>query len=338
MRLRAEQLARHLQQDLLPVYLVAGDEPLQQDEALDALRAAARARGFDERHRFSADTGIDWNALRNEAQSLSLFGGRRILEVILLDKRPDKDGSAILRELLEQSLPDTLLLIRCSRLDRRRDWNSAWVKAVESSGAVMEVWPVEGKQLQHWLRDRLASRGLSIDEDALELLIQRSEGNLLAAAQEIDKLALIIDDKPNVGKRVTAAAVQQAVGDSSRYTPFDLGDALSAGDASRAIRILHTLRAEGVEAPVVLWALTREIRLLDTLATGGAPPRLPPARLRALQAQASRLPPRQIHRALALAIRTDQTIKGMEPGDPWLHLAGLVMRLAGTPLPGVLEK
>lgn len=333
MRLRAEQLARHLQQDLLPVYLVAGDEPLQQDEALDALRAAARARGFDERHRFSADTGIDWNALRNEAQSLSLFGGRRILEVILLDKRPDKAGSAILRELLEQSPADTLLLIRCSRLDRRRDWNSAWVKAVESAGAVMEVWPVEGKQLHHWLRDRLASRELSIDEDALELLIQRSEGNLLAAAQEIDKLALIVDDK-----RVTAAAVQQAVGDSSRYTPFDLGDALSAGDASRAMRILHTLRAEGVEAPVVLWALTREIRLLDTLATGGPPPRLPPARLRALQAQASRLPPRQIHRALALAIRTDQTIKGMEPGDPWLHLAGLVMRLAGTPLPGVLER
>lgn len=333
MRLRAEQLGKHLQGDLLPVYLVAGDEPLQQDEALDALRASARQRGFDERHRFSADTGIDWNALRNEAQSMSLFGGRRILELVLLDKRPDKNGSEIIRELLAQPSPDTLLLVRCSRLDRRRDWHSAWVKAVESSGAILEVWPVEGKQLHHWLRDRLASRGLNIDEPALELLIQRSEGNLLAAAQEIDKLALLAE-----AGTVTPAIVQQAVGDSSRYTPFDLTDAISGGDPVRAMRILRTLRAEGVEAAVVLWALAREVRTLDALASGGAPPRMPPQRLRALQAQANRLPPRQIHRALALAVRADQTLKGMTPGDPWQPLASLVLRLTGAPLPASLER
>lgn len=333
MRLRGEQLAKHLQGDLLPVYLVAGDEPLQQDEALDALRATARQQGFDERHRFSADTGIDWNALRNETQSLSLFGGRRLLELVLHDKRPDKTGSETLRELLAQPNSDTLLLIRCSRLDRRRDWNSAWVKAVESTGAVLEVWPVEGKQLYHWLRDRLASRHLSIEEPALELLIQRSEGNLLAAAQEVDKLALLAEDGI-----VTPATVQQAVGDSSRYTPFDLTDAISGGDPARAIRILRTLRAEGVEAPVVLWALSREVRTLDALASGGAPPRMPPQRLRALQAQANRLPPRQIHRALALAVRADQAVKGMAPGDPWQHLASLVLRLTGAPLPAGLEQ
>ena len=300
MRLRVEQLAKHLQNDLLPVYLVAGDEPLQQDECLDALRAAARQKGFDERHRFSADTGIDWNALLNESQSLSLFGGRRILELVLLEKRPDKAGSQILRDLLDHPNDDTLILIRCSRLDRRKDWNSAWVKAVEKVGAVVEIWPVEGKQLQHWLRDRLAALKLTIDDDALELLIQRSEGNLLAAAQEVDKLALLATDG-----RVDAATVQQAVGDSSRYTPFDLTDATSGGDANRALRILRTLRAEGVEAPVVLWALGREIRALDALATGGAPPRLPPQRLRALQAQAGRMPPRQLHQCQALAIRAD---------------------------------
>ena len=301
MRLRVEQLAKHLQNDLLPVYLVAGDEPLQQDECLDALRAAARQKGFDERHRFSADTGIDWNALLNESQSMSLFGGRRILELVLLEKRPDKAGSQILRDLLDHPNDDTLILIRCSRLDRRKDWNSAWVKAVEKVGAVVEIWPVEGKQLQHWLRDRLAALKLTIDDDALELLIQRSEGNLLAAAQEVDKLALLATDG-----RVDAATVQQAVGDSSRYTPFDLTDATSGGDANRALRILRTLRAEGVEAPVVLWALGREIRALDALATGGAPPRLPPQRLRALQAQAGRMPPRQLHQSQALAIRAPQ--------------------------------
>ena len=174
---------------------------------------------------------------------------------------------------------------------------------------------------------------MTIDDDALELLIQRSEGNLLAAAQEVDKLALLATDG-----RVDAATVQQAVGDSSRYTPFDLTDATSGGDANRALRILRTLRAEGVEAPVVLWALGREIRALDALATGGAPPRLPPQRLRALQAQAGRMPPRQLHQCQALAIRADQAVKGMGPGDPWQFLAGLVLRLCGKPLPAILEK
>ena len=160
---------------------------------------------------------------------MSLFGGRRILELVLLEKRPDKAGSQILRDLLDHPNDDTLILIRCSRLDRRKDWNSAWVKAVEKVGAVVEIWPVEGKQLQHWLRDRLAGLKLTIDDDALELLIQRSEGNLLAAAQEVDKLALLATDG-----RVDAATVQQAVGDSSRYTPFDLTDATSGGDARNA--------------------------------------------------------------------------------------------------------
>ena len=333
MRLRPEQLGKHLADRLLPAYLVAGDEPLQQGELLDDLRRAARDQGFDERHRFSSDTGIDWNALLNESQSMSLFGGRRILELVLLEKRPDKNGSQILRDLLDHPNDDTLILIRCSRLDRRKDWNSAWVKAVEKVGAVVEIWPVEGKQLQHWLRDRLAALKLTIDDDALELLIQRSEGNLLAAAQEVDKLALLATDG-----RVDAATVQQAVGDSSRYTPFDLTDATSGGDANRALRILRTLRAEGVEAPVVLWALGREIRALDALATGGAPPRLPPQRLRALQAQAGRMPPRQLHQCQALAIRADQAVKGMGPGDPWQFLAGLVLRLCGKPLPAILEK
>lgn len=334
MRLRADQLGKHLKgEELLPVYLVAGDEPLQQDETLDALRSAARQRGFEERQRFSADTGIDWNALLNEAQSLSLFGGRRILEVVLNDKRPDKAGSQILRDLMATPSPDTLLLIRCSRLDRRKDWGSAWIKALDGCGAVIEIWPVEGRQLYPWLRDRLASRGLNADEDALELLIQRSEGNLLAAAQEVDKLALLAENG-----HVTPETVQQSVGDSSRYTPFDLTDATAQGDPARALRVLRTLRAEGVEPPVILWALSRHLRGLDALLTGGNPPRMPPPRMRAMETQASRLRPRQLHQAQALAIRADRTVKGMAPGDPWKHLSSLVLRLTGQPLPPILER
>ena len=268
MRLRPEQLGKHLADRLLPAYLVAGDEPLQQGELLDDLRRAARDQGFDERHRFSSDTGIDWNALLNESQSMSLFGGRRILELVLNDKRPDKAGSQILRDVLASPGDDTLLLIRCSKLDRRKDWNSAWVKALDEVGAVIEVWPVEGAGLRNWLQDRLASRGLSATEDALALLIERSEGNLLAAAQEVDKLTLLVEDG-----RVGPEDVQQAVGDSSRYSPFDLTEATAQGNAQRVLHIIQTLRAEGVEPPVLLWALSRDIRILDGMLSGGPPPR-----------------------------------------------------------------
>ncbi|MDX1803899.1 MAG: DNA polymerase III subunit delta [Alcanivorax sp.] len=333
MRLRPEQLARQLSQSLLPVYLVAGDEPLQQDELLDTLRQAAREQGFDERQRFSSDTGIDWNSLLNESQSMSLFGGRRILELVLGEKRPDKNGSQILRDILAAANPDTLLLIRCSRLDRRKDLKSAWVKALDEVGAIIEVWPVEGNNLRHWLQDRLTSRGLHASDDAMALLIERSEGNLLAAAQEVDKLALLVEDG-----QVGPDDVQQAVGDSSRYSPFDLTEATAQGNVQRVLHILQTLRAEGVEPPVLLWALSRDIRTLDSLIGGGPPPRLPPQKVRAMQGQARRLDNRQLRIAQSLAIRADQCIKGMAKGDPWQHLTSLALRLAGQPLPRSLER
>ena len=337
MRLRPEQLGKHLSATLLPVYLVAGDEPLQQGELIDDLRRAARDQGFDERQRFSSDTGIDWNALLNESQSMSLFGGRCILELVLNDKRPDKTGSQILRDVLAGlkggASSDTLLLIRCSRLDRRKDWNSAWVKAVDEMGAVIEVWPVEGKGLRNWLQERLTSRGLRANEDALALLIERSEGNLLAAAQEVDKLALLVENG-----QVGPEDVQQAVGDSSRYSPFDLTEATAQGDSQRVMHIIQTLRAEGVEPPVLLWALSRDIRLLDGMLGGGPPPRLPPQRVRAMQNQAQRLNPQQLRIAQACAIRADQCVKGMAKGDPWKHITSLALRLAGHPLPRSMER
>ncbi|MCG8391444.1 MAG: DNA polymerase III subunit delta [Pseudomonadales bacterium] len=333
MRLRPEQLGKHLSDRLLPAYLVAGDEPLQQGELLDDLRRAARDQGFDERHRFSSDTGIDWNALLNESQSMSLFGGRRILELVLGEKRPDKAGSQILQDMLAHPGDDTLLLIRCSKLDRRKDLKSAWVTALDQVGAIIEVWPVEGNGLRNWLQDRLASRGLRASEDALALLIERSEGNLLAAAQEVDKLALLVEDG-----QVGPEDVQQAVGDSSRYSPFDLTEACAQGDPQRVLHIIQTLKAEGVEPPVLLWALSRDIRILDSLIGGGQPPRLPPQRVRAMQAQARRLNPQQLRAAQAGAIRADQCVKGMAKGDPWQYLTAVALRLAGQPLPRSMER
>lgn len=332
MQIKPEQLSRHLAKQLLPAYLVAGDEPFQLGECVDAIRRAAREQGYLERLVFSTDTGIDWAGLYSEAQSLSLFGGRRIIEIRFGEKRPDKAASEILLNLLTSPAPDTLLLVTASKLDRRRDHNSQWVKALDKSGAVTEVWPVTASQLPRWAEARLRRSGLAATPDALALLVERSEGNLLACAQEIDKLALLFP-----GATLEPSHVQQAVGNSSRFSPFDLTDALAAGDLPRALRILDTLRSEGVEAPVVLWALSRDVRSLAALAAGQDPGRMPPQRARQLEQFARRLGQPALARALALCASADQAIKGMASGDPWQHLASILLRLCGRALPAVME-
>lgn len=334
MQLRNEQLANQLEKKLLPAWLIAGDEPLQQGEACDLVRRHARTQGFDERERFDADVGIDWNAVHHEAQNLSLFGGRRILEIRLGEKRPDKTGSGILCDLLAEVPDDTLLLISCSRLDRKKDLNSKWVKALDAAGAVVQVWPIGPDQLPGWIQQRLKQQGLSASGEAAALLAERAEGNMLACAQEVEKLALLYP-----GRTLELADIQDAVGDSSRFSPFDLTEALTRGQAQRALRILDTLREEGVEPPVLLWALARETRAMAAMAAGRDPGiRMPPARLNALQQHARRLGPDSLQQALARAATVDRAIKGQSPEDPWRGLASLVLRLAGSPLPAALER
>ncbi len=335
MQLRPEHLEARLKKEPAYVWLIAGDEPFQQMECADRIRQWARQeQGFAERLVFSSDGGgVDWNGVYNEGRAMSLFGDRRIIEVRLGDKRPDKAASAILVELCAEISSDTLLLITCSRLDRRRDMKSKWVQAVDRAGALIEVWPVQTERLPGWIQTRLKSRGLSATADAVELLTQRSEGNLLACAQEIDKLALLCPEG-----EVTPAHVQQAVGNSSRFTPFDLADALAEGDASRCLRVLDTLVAEGVELPVILWALAREIRAMCAMAEGLDPGvRMPPQRLRTLQARARKLGLPTLQRAQSLAARADQAIKGMSRDNPRDLITALLLRLCRHPLPEIME-
>lgn len=333
MNLKPEQLKKHLAGELKPFYLVGGDEPFQVGESCDLIRHAARQQGFEERQLFNADTGVDWDAIHAEAQSLSLFGGRRIIEIRLGGKRPDKAGSQVLQELFASPPPDTLILISCSRLDRRKDLGSKWVKALDGEGVVIQVWPVAPQALPEWIRQRLAIHGLGISRDAATLLAERAEGNLLACAQEVDKLALLFPQQ-----NLEVEQIQQSVGYSSRYSPFDLTDALTRGDPRRALRVLDTLQEEGVEPPVILWALTREIRAMTALLNGSDPGvRMPPQRLRLLEQHAGRLGRSGLEQALAQAAGIDRSIKGMSPVSPWQGLATLVMRLSGHPLPARLE-
>ena len=255
MQLKAEQLAKHLQDQCLPVYLLTGDEPLLLQECADLVRSAARAAGCTEREVLdTAPKDFSWEALLHSAAELSLFGERKVIELRLPDGKPGAEGSKALCAYLEQASGDDVLLVISGKIDRQSQ-NSKWFKALDKVGAVVQVWPVTARDMPRWLRQRLGQAGLGIDEDALELLAERLEGNLYAAVQEVEKLKLLAG-----GDNVTLQTVTTAVLDNARYNLFTMVDTALAGKPEATLRMLHGLRAEGTDVVPLLWAVAREIR------------------------------------------------------------------------------
>jgi DNA polymerase III subunit delta len=248
MQLRPAQLAAHLKQPLLPLYVVAGEEPLIIQESLDALRAAARKQGYSERQVLDADRAFDWSALTQAAASLSLFATRRLIEVNLPSGAPGDAGAKALKALAEAPVPDTVIVLICGPLEYRTR-QSGWYTTLEGKGASLYVWPVKPEELPHWIGDRLAAAGLKATREAIELLVHRTEGNLLAAQQDIEKLKLL-----HAGETLTEENIQLAVADSARFDAFDLTDRVLMGDAEGAVRSLGRLREEGVELPALVGA------------------------------------------------------------------------------------
>lgn len=334
MKLAPERLPDQLKTRLAPVYLITGDEPLQLDEAADAVRAAARAQGFSEREIFEAERGFDWNQLRNASANLSLFAARRVLDVRLGNTKPADAGAEALMACAADPAPDTLLLVTCGKLERG---GGAWVSALEQAGVMVQVWPVDARELPAWLARRLRSRGLVPDADAVALLAERVEGNLLAAAQEVEKLLLLRGPGP-----VDADAIREATADSARFDAFKLVDAALAGDRARSVRILEGLRQEGTEPPMIIGALTYTLRELANLAwqiEAGTPAQQVLGKVwqqrRPLFQQALRRGrARDWQRLLARAARVDRVTKGQAPGQPWDELLNLTASLAGLHLPG----
>ena len=335
MRLRPDQLAAHLRKTLALLYLVFGEEPLQALEAADAIRAAARERGH-ERDCLTVETGFDWNSLRQQACSPSLFAPLRLLELRMGNAKPGDAGAQALSAYAARPPEDVALLITAGKLD----WNtqkSRWFAALDEAGVVVAAAPVEPQQLPGWIERRLRSRGLDPAPEAVTLLAERVEGNLLAAAQEIEKLALLADDR-----ELTAQAVLAAVGDSARYSIYDFVDAALLGQPERVARILDGLRDEGIEPVLVNWALHQESRRLAMLAFARSRGQALEAALaeqkvwekrKPLLRQASqRLALTGCRRLLRACARTDRTIKGAETGSPWNALLANGLRLAGLEL------
>jgi DNA polymerase-3 subunit delta len=332
LKLALNQLGAQLQRGLAGLYLIAADEPLLVAEATDRIREAARAHGFTERKVHSVDRHFNWDQLAGAGDSLSLFAERRIVELRLLAPRPGDAGGKAIRALAEATDPDRLVIISIqAKLDQAAQ-RSVWVRTVEQHGVVVDIRPVSRENLPAFITQRARSKGLSIAADAAELLAERVEGNLLAADQELTKLALICDDG-----RVDADAVLEAVATSARYDVFRLSDAVLAGDLKRTLTVLAGLRSEGTAAPLVLWALTREILQLSQLkhaaARGHSVEQLM-GRLRIWQSRQAvirralaRYSDAELTRLVGVAARVDRVVKGLERAPVWESITGLVLQL-----------
>jgi len=305
-------------------------------EAGDQVRAAARQAGVSERQVFHADAQFDWNQLYHANQSMSLFGDRQLLELRLTGKLNDAGRKALVAYAGDAN-PDNLLLIVSDKIEAAQS-KAKWFAGVTDAAWWVPIWPVDRHQLPAWLRSRLQQQGLQIDDDALALLADRVDGNLLAARQEIDKLLLVSDST-----QLTLETVVQAVADSARYTVFDLADAVLNGDLARSQRVLSGLAAEGIEPPIVLWVLARELRHLVQLADAQVSGQPLPAVFKRLRIFDKRQGPYQAalrrgdtglwQRCLIICGDVDATIKGRAAGDPWHKLSALVCEVAQ---PGVV--
>ncbi len=336
MKLPAPQLAAHLKKNLAPVYLLTGDEPLQMMEYADLIRKTVLQQGFTEKVILTVEAGFDWSSLDAQASSLSLFASRRLLDLRLGDKTFAEAGVKFLVNFLEQPPLDTLLLITADKLDNKQQ-KAHWFTAIEKHGVIATVQEIEIHELPAWISQRAQNLGLHLSNEAAELIADRSEGHLLACAQELEKLKLLYGEA-----QVDVTQVLEAVVDNSRFEVFDWVETVLNGDAERSVRQLRNLKEEGIEPILINWALQKEVRSLaqltlalehgqrfeqvcKTLFIWGH-------RQNLLKKASSRLPVQGWQTALKQTVKIDKMIKGVELGDIWNELQRLSLRVAGVTL------
>ena len=338
MRIDSEQLSQHLSRGLKPLYVVFGEELLLALEAADRIRATAREKGHDERLVLFVEPGFDWGEVAMIGNSLSLFASRRILDLRIPSGKPGQDGSEALQRLAGSPPEDTIVLITLPGLDRQQ-LASKWFDALQRTGAVVHAAAVKREQLAQWLSGRLAQQNQRADAATLEFLVSRVEGNLMAAYQEVQKLALLFP-----AGILPFEEVKNAVVDVTRYNVFEIGVTLLKGDRVHFVHMLDGLRGEGVAPPLVLWAIAEETRAMARVmeATGAGQPlsqALRDARVwgprQALMPRAlQRMTSAQLMAALRCAAAVDRTIKGLADGDVWDALLQLGLTLIAPPRDG----
>jgi DNA polymerase-3 subunit delta len=333
--LRSDDLAARLARKLEPLYVVHGDEPLLALEAGDAIRAAARAAGVEEREVLVVEPGFDWGAFIGANANLGLFGGRRFVDLRIPTGKPGIEGAKALESYAARPNPDNVTLITLPRLDRAAQ-GSAWFSALTEAAVAIAVQPLERDALPRWIATRLARQKQRAGPQTLAFLADHCEGNLLAARQEIEKLALLVPEG-----ELEHEAVEAAVADVARYDVFSASEAWLAGDATRALRVLSVLEAEGDGPQLAIWAIGEDLHAIaaaHAMTRTGTPVAVALRNLRvwgkrqaALERALKRVSAGAAERMLASLARIDALSKGLGAGSAWDELAALAAQLAGKP-------
>jgi DNA polymerase-3 subunit delta len=331
MKVRAEQLAGNLQRGLAPVYLIGGEEPLLLQECCDAVREAAKAQGFIERELLQAERGFDWSLLQ-QAAAPSLFASQKIIDLRIRTGKPGRDGGKALTEWAETPDPNIILLVSCEKWDASSR-KAKWAGALERAGQRVDIWPIKAAELPRWLSQRMAQHGMQPEPEVLELLADRLEGNLLAARQEIDRLALL-----KGAGTVSVDDVMRAVADSSRFDAFALGDHMLSGNLRDGLRVAAGLHRMDTPLPLVVGALIRELKTTEAFRLamrGGENESVVFRRLNVwsnkqniIRSAARRLNTRRLFGAFRQLALIDKQSKGRAGGDAWQSLDALLMQLS----------
>lgn len=336
MQLRHDSLDAHLGKSLASLYVIASDEHLLALEAADKIRRSARANGYTEREVLVVERSFKWGELLAANQSQSLFGDKKLIELRIPTGKPGKDGGQALQDYAANLSPDNLTIISLPKLDWATQ-KAAWVGALQQAAVYIDIPLVERAQLPGWIGNRLAAQQQSADRACLDFIADRVEGNLLAAHQEIQKLALL-----HPPGQLGFDQVQDAVLNVARYDVFKLNEAMLSGDIARLTRMLEGLKGEGEALPLVLWAVTEEIRTLLKLKSGmaqGKPVgallkeyRIWGPRERLMEPALRRISLGALEQALQQAALVDRMVKGLRArsfaGDPWDALLQLGLKLA----------
>ena len=337
MQLRADQLQQHLSQPLAGLYVLHGDELLT-IEAADAIRAAARRQGYDEREVLVVTSNFKWDELTLAAGNLSLFGGNKLIDLRIPSGKPGRDGGEALQKHAAHLSQGVVTLISLPELDWQTK-KAAWLTALGNAGVMLELNAPSLHQLPDWIAQRLARQQQNAPREALEFIATQVEGNLLAAHQEIQKLGLLYP-----AGALTAAQIEEAVLSVARYSVDGLRTALLAGDAERCARLLEGLHAEDTAPPLVLWALASEARIIAgvrsavdrglSFETALSNQKVFGARQGPYRNAVQRISANAARNALLHAARIDRMIKGLAQGDLWDEFLQLALRLARTPARG----
>lgn len=341
MRIYSDKLESSLAKKLEPIYWLAGDETLIVQECLDSIRRACRAQQYDAWDLFFVDSQFQWHDFLASANSMSLFAERKIIELRFQSARIEEEARKILADYGQSPNQDNILILVSPKLEGSA-LNTKWFKAIESRALFVQVWPVDIGKLPAWIDKRMQSQGLQADREAVQLLADRVEGNLLAADQEIQKLRILTGASPEARVAVNADVIIKLVADNARYNVFSLIDSALMSDSKRTLKILNGLKAEGTELLNLLGMTTRELRILINIQR----------RTQNGQALASAMQQEGVRRmheepvkraiaknklqALELMLKEareiDLTVKGLSGGDPWNKLSSLLLNLGGSKL------